>query len=129
MIVIALVRVSGMYYRGKFDNTWIAMWQQVEACIAVTMLSLTAFRSVFVTPTSNGDVNKASPWVPSTKRLVAKYKRSKGSEHQRLDDVFIPSATISGLSRAFHRNGTAHSMSCTSPDGTLADVHEPRTHI
>ena len=63
MILMAITRLSGVHsYRGSFDEIWILLWQQIEACIAVTMLSLTAFRSVFVEAKPGSD--KAIPSVP-----------------------------------------------------------------
>ena len=109
MIVIAIIRIAGLHYKGTFDNTWIFLWQQVEACVAVTMLSLTAFRSVFVSGTSNPmPPNKARPWVPST-RFFRRYKKSTFDD-QRLDDLTIPSATITGLSGIMIRTKVMQSM-------------------
>ena len=48
MIVVAAIRVSGFHYEGTWDNTWIFFWQQIEASVAVAMISVTAFRSAFV---------------------------------------------------------------------------------
>jgi len=48
MIIMAVIRLSGFRYRHTFDDSWILIWLQLEACIAVTMVSLTAFRSIFV---------------------------------------------------------------------------------
>ncbi len=110
MVIMAIIRVSGIHYRGKFDNTWIFMWQQVEACTAVTMLSLTAFRSIFIAPKSGFDHKRASPWVPSTGRLLGKYKKPKDSNAQRLDDLTIPSATLTGLSRVYSEPTTSNSL-------------------
>ena len=101
MVIMAIIRVSGIHFRGKFDNTWIFMWQQVEACTAVTMLSLTAFRSIFIAAKPGFKNNKASPWVPSTGRLLGKHKKSRGSNAHRLEDLKIPAATLTGLSGVF----------------------------
>ena len=110
MIIIAIVRVSGMKYRGRYDNTWSFMWQQVEACVAVTTLSLTAFRSVFVAAKPSLNNKRASPWVPSTGRLLGRYKKSGTANEQCLDDLTIPSATLTGLSRVFTRTKATQSM-------------------
>ena len=107
MIVVAIIRVSGLHYHGKFDNTWIFLWQQVESCVAVTMLSLTAFRSFFVASRPSG--NKAREWVPSTGRLLGRHKRS-GFKEQRLDDLAIPSATLTGFSGVLNRTTAAQSI-------------------
>ena len=110
MIIMAIIRVSGIRYRGEFDNTWIFMWQQVEACTAVAMLSLTAFRNIFIAPKPGVNNNKVSPWVPSTRRLLGKHKKSEHSDHQRLDSFSIPSATLTGLSRVFRGTGADRSV-------------------
>lgn len=124
MVIIAIVRVSGLRYRGKFDNPWIFMWQQVEACVAVTMLSLTAFRSVFVVSPSNANDNKASPWVPSTRRLLGRHKKSKTGGHELLNDVSIPSGTITGLNRVFHRNDRSYSLDNLVHSGIDSDEYK-----
>ena len=107
MIIVAIIRVSGLHYRGTFDNTWIFLLQQVESCVAVTMLSLTAFRSVFVAGRSSG--NKARGWVPSTRRLLGRHKRS-AFDAQRLDDLTIPSATLTGMSKILDQPTVKPSM-------------------
>ena len=104
-----MIRVSGIHFRGKFDDTWIFTWQQMEACIAVTMLSLVAFRSVFVAPKPGVNAKKASPWIPSTRRLLAIHKNPKRSGQQRLDDLTIASATVTGLTRFSNETKVTHS--------------------
>ena len=133
MIIMAIVRVSGIHYRGKFDNAWIFMWQQVEACIAVTMLSLTAFRSVFVASKPSLNNKKASPWVPSTGRLLGKHRKSRTADQQCLDDLTIPSATLTGLSRVLQRGKATQSIdeSIASDSWPLAPKieHEVTTQV
>ena len=46
MILIAVVRISRV--RASDFEIWATFWQQLEGCIAVLMISLTAFRTVFV---------------------------------------------------------------------------------
>ena len=48
MIMIAGIRLSRIYPGGTTINSWQFLWLEIEACIAVFMVSLTAFRSVFV---------------------------------------------------------------------------------
>ena len=110
MIIIAIVRVSGFHYHGKFDDSWTVMWQQLEACTAVTMLSLTAFRSVFVVAKPSLNNKRASPWVPSTGRLLGRHKKSGTANEQCLEDLTIPSATLTGLSRVFTRTKATQSI-------------------
>lgn len=57
MIVIALVRICGMYLAPhKVDILWIEFWNQQQCNVAVTMFSMTAFRSFCV---------KAAPQAPN----------------------------------------------------------------
>ena len=66
MIVIACVRFSGLRVRGSSIDVWQYFWLEVEACVAVCMISLTAFRSVFASNSSNANAAKAKPWYSST---------------------------------------------------------------
>lgn len=109
MVIMEIIRVSGIHFRGKIDNTWVFMWQHVEACTAVTMLSLTAFRSIFIAPKPGFNNKKASPWVPSTGRLRRKCEKTRDGNHLRLIDPDIPSATLTGLSRVYHGSQASHS--------------------
>lgn len=133
MIIMAIIRVSGLHYHGKFDNTWIFMWQQVEACIAVTMLSLTAFRSVFVSGKPGVQNKKASPWVPSTRRFFGNYRKSKASGQQRLDDLTIPSATLTMPSRFCNETHATHfkdeSTNSDQWSATPEIEHQPLTRV
>lgn len=130
MIVMAITRLSGLHYRGSFDNIWIFLWQQIEACIAVTMLSLTAFRSIFVEAKPGSD--KASPWVPSTTRLLARRKKPNSSD-QCLDNLTIPSATLTGLSQTFRQKeeGQSFDEACVSEEWPLPSrtSHNSHTHV
>ena len=66
MIVLAIVKISGINSSGNygqsFDLVWEVFWQQTEACIAVIMVSLTAFRSVFVSNKPKPQRKEARPW-------------------------------------------------------------------
>lgn len=97
MIITAITRVSGLHYYGTFDTSWIYLWQQIESCAAVTMISLTAFCSVFVANASAG--MQVSPWQDSMPWVLRKH-RKLGSEDRDLADLTIPSATLTGM-RAF----------------------------
>ncbi|KAL9582366.1 MAG: hypothetical protein Q9203_005522 [Teloschistes exilis] len=49
MSIIAIVKASGIRTPSdSFDILWELFWQQIEACLAVLMVSITAFRSIFV---------------------------------------------------------------------------------
>lgn len=47
MIMIAIIRVSGLRIRkSNIDVQWEVFWQDIEATVAVIMVSITAFRSL-----------------------------------------------------------------------------------
>lgn len=102
MIIIACIRIIGfnLFFHAY---SWHLFWLQVEGSVAVIMVSLTAFRSVFASQGSENKERKARPWYSST---VAKLRRHKASSvRYNLEDLpSIPSATMSGM-RTFIRDG------------------------
>ena len=101
MIVIACIRLIGF---NIFDHAqlWQLFWIQVEGSVAVMMVSLTAFRSVFASQGPVAKARKARPWYSST---VAKLRRHKASpDGHNLESLpEIPTATMSGM-RTFIRS-------------------------
>jgi len=107
MILIAIIRISGFVYRHAFDEGWVYLWQQIESCVSVSTISLTAFRIMFVAGTSRGAQSPrhqqwsvASAWRRGMGLLGAK----KGSGFMTstegtgdLDDVAIPGARMTGM--------------------------------
>jgi hypothetical protein len=52
MAAVSATRVSGQRYRGNYDFSWLFFWLEVEACVAVSVISLTAFPAVFTSNAS-----------------------------------------------------------------------------
>ena len=49
MIVIVIIKVStGTIADGQVDSPWVLFWLHVEAAVAVIVISITAFRVLFV---------------------------------------------------------------------------------
>ena len=96
MIILAIVRMVGLRYHNKINLSWTQFWFHLESCTAVTMLSATAFRSLFVSAVSKG--NGARPWVPSTARLLGRHK-CNAFNHQDPNDITVPSPTLTSGSR------------------------------
>ncbi|MCJ1466210.1 hypothetical protein MMC07_004829 [Pseudocyphellaria aurata] len=100
MIITAIVQISGIHApTDTIDVTWEIFWQLMEACIAVIMVSSTAFRSLFVAHKSG---NKSPPQKPSlgkrmlNSRILAKKRpQNDGQDHEDL--VAIPRATLTGM--------------------------------
>lgn len=105
--IIAYVRVSGLEINATFDEIWLFVWQQIEACVAVAMLSGTAFRSVFVSSTSAraGRDEGRTPWYSSTVEKIRSRKKQRSSDEEGvLGWPSIPSATLTGM-RTFINGG------------------------
>ena len=107
MAITASVRVSGLSFHGSFDEVWLYFWQQIEACLAVIMISLTAFRSVFVSSEfSRARKERAKkPWFSSPIAAIKRSKTHRGSDEEATQGLpSIPSATLTGM-RTFIQGG------------------------
>ena len=102
MVIFACIRIAGCTLRHCFGITWQLFWLQVEASIAVCMVSVTAFRSIFLSEPVKAGRKKPTPWYSST--VAGLRRRKKFSEELRnLEGLpTIPSATLSGM-RTFIR--------------------------
>lgn len=116
MIFIAIIRISGFIYHNAFDEGWVYLWQQIEACVSVSTISLTAFRSMFVVNASRRD-REISPWQKSpASSWRRRYKKSATSSQGReLDDVSIPGATLTGMRTMVGEPRTQHDTLMSIP--------------
>ena len=125
MILVAIVRRTGLEYHGTFDTVWLFTWHHIEACVAVIMISITAFRSIYVSSLQTSRARKQQankkPWYSSP---AAAIRRKRALD--RKDDDFvaglptIPSATLTGM-RTFiqggRRTGTGLQSTTSTPNG------------
>lgn len=104
MIIVALVRTSAIRIPPLdiFDLTWAIFWQLSEACIAVMMFSLIAFRSFFLAYGPNiGKPSKKQPLYFSRrknlnpKQLWRGRARVDSEEMEGLPEV--PRATLTRM--------------------------------
>ena len=91
MVIIACIRSLGIRQGSSTITIWHVFWLEVEACVAVCMVSITAFRSAFATEASNV---KIRPWYSSA---VAKLRRRTQQDRDLEFLPTIPSATLSGM--------------------------------
>ncbi len=99
MVIIACIRSLGVRQASSAITIWQVFWLEAETCVAVCMVSLTAFRSVFSSEASNLKSANFRPWYSST---VAKIRKRKQQDHDLGILPTIPSATLSGM-RTFIR--------------------------
>lgn len=100
MIIVAIVRISGLRIEDtNIDIQWILFWHNVEANIAVIMVSLTAVRSLLGLKAVKSREKRERAWYLHRRNLLFR------QEHENLDGGQLPSiprATLTGK-RAFIR--------------------------
>ena len=101
MIIVAIVRVAGMVRGGggSVDIVWVACWQHQECSIAIIMVSVSAFRSLFIPSPTNHLVQKHQGYSPSERRRKFLRRRPDPDlydTHETGGLPQIPSATFTG---------------------------------
>ena len=103
LIVISIIKVAAVNtIPGQVDTTWGLFWQQAEASIAVIVVSLAVFRSLFVPESAKAsDEPKGSPITTRTRHSFTKMWRQKKPQ----DDLpAVPLATFSGARTSIRGN-------------------------
>ena len=90
MILIAIIRISGLRAGNSIDVAWEIFWQFMEACIAVLMVSLTAFRSLFVLH-DRGNGHPGYRYRKSWSSLRKVWSWKKGSAYSTETGIDFPS--------------------------------------
>ena len=109
MIIVVITRASGMKVRGSstFDTVWEVHWQWIECCIAITMVSLTAFRSFFIQHSTRNQSPRERPWYGGMKAAATSKKSNEenGTIHEW---VQMPGGKISGIRSFISGQGREH---------------------
>lgn len=95
--MVAGIRVIGLNVQRTYDFTWACFWLYIEACVAVSMISLTAFRSLFASDGSRPSDPKSPPWRSFAAPKAQKPNRFETDEQNLHALPTIPSATLSGM--------------------------------
>ncbi|KAI4136964.1 MAG: hypothetical protein LQ341_005353 [Variospora aurantia] len=109
MIVVAIVRISvSRLANGEVDIVWLAFWQQQESSIAVIVVSVSAFRSLFVSASMNRPVRKPlRQSVNDWRRRIEIRRLGPTTNEQELPvaDTLpqVPSPTLTGMSSLVRR--------------------------
>ncbi|KAI9766847.1 MAG: hypothetical protein M1835_007133, partial [Candelina submexicana] len=87
---------------GSVDIVWLAFWQQQESSIAVIMVSMSAFRSLFVENVGSPAPRRQLKYSTNNrmKRLVRRALGSEGEHHVVEKSAVlpqIPRATLTGM--------------------------------
>ena len=102
MIIVTIVRIAGMKQggSGSVDIVWLVFWQQQECSIAVLMVSVSAFRSLFVQSPAQSPMLRHPRSSPSEKRRRFLRRRPDPDlydTHETNGLPQIPSATLTGM--------------------------------
>lgn len=127
MAVMAIIRNSGLRIKllsgdSTFDRAWLNLWQQIEASIAICLVSLTAFRQLFIAGGPKRGRGSVKAWYSSAiEKLKSQRRRAVVDEFVQLPT--IPSATHSSMQtlcqggqRVITRDTSGDEETCWSSD-------------
>ena len=102
MVIVTIVRIAGMQHggNGNVDIVWLAFWQQQECSIAILMVSISAFRPLFVPSPSKPPIHRQQRYSPSEKGRRLLRRRPDPDlydTHETNGLPQIPSATLTGM--------------------------------
>lgn len=89
MAITAGVRVSGLDHNGVIDEVWLNIWEIIEASVAICMISLTSFRSLFIASAKSQAAKERAkqPWYSSTLEIVRIGKRQPSEDQEGIFDM------------------------------------------
>ena len=109
MVVVTIVRVAGSKIdRGEVDILWLAFWEQQEASIAVMVISLSAFRALFVAKSMNNPPRRPlRQSINDWRQRVERRRLGPTTNEQETQDIGmlpqVPGPTLSGMSSVIRR--------------------------
>lgn len=132
MIIVTIVRIAGIKRggSGSVDIVWLAFWQQQECSIAVLMVSVSAFRSLFVQSPAQPPILRQPRSSPSEKRRGFLRRRPDPDlydTHETNGLPQIPSATLTGMATIIGANRRAEEASY--PDQQYHSHLEPSNQV
>lgn len=155
MIIITVIRASGIMWHGKLNQIWIVFWQTLAAEVGLFLAAVSAFRALYVSRTKEKrkqNPNKVTIKSHSTEvlrrlrtpRAWYTNRRSEGSEKATFGDspafFNIPGGTLTGIRTFINKSGrattydsqTMQSIGSTKEYGDewpLSDTPLPPMHV
>ncbi len=132
-IIVTLVRVSGLKVPGlrTVDVVWEVYWQFVEVCIGITVVSATAFRTLFVQHAARSTAKKSTPRSYFGQRFRQKMqKRSAETD----DDVGhglpenFPGGTMTGMRTFIDHNGKTNNLDTMRSNSSMKSESKDHSH-
>lgn len=132
MIMIAIIKVSGLRIRkSQIDVQWEVFWQDVEATVAVIMVSITAFRSMIGMKTLKAREKRQRSWYSYRRKLLARNFRKVSKDETDIEQLpSIPRATLTGMrtfinsDKTWNNPGATGMTDASQGDWSGVDIHE-----
>lgn len=112
-IITAVIRIAGgNISQGQVDSAWVNFWEQAEAAVAIIVVSVSAFRALYVAHRAS---KQNSPFYPgfTSRSLWSKISKSRNN----LPDV--PSPSFTGVRTFVQRAPYGREILRDSPDMEL----------
>lgn len=147
VIAFTITRASGVEWKGNLDVLWEVYFQIVAAEVGLILVSMTAFRQLFVSRTTRNQQSPAKPptFWPRSRAAIKKIlefrrwtsgysKGSNGEQNSQAEKIAsgsderlpgIPGGTMTGV-QAFieHQGGATKSSSPSSTYPTIAEMDQ-----
>lgn len=132
MIIVAIVRVSGLRIRTtNIDVQWELFWQDVEATVAVIMVSITAFRSLIGVKALKAREKRERSWFSYRRKLLARNFKKVPKDETDIEQLPpIPRATLTGIrtfinsDKTWNNPGATGMTHASQGDWSGVDIHE-----
>lgn len=134
MVVVAIIRTTGVHTSvGGLDLVWQIFWLQVEACTAVIMVSVTAFRSFLISKKPRSDRidvrssirHRIRSWLSLHKSSAAGVERLSPLDQNRSP----PQLTLGSRFRSIQHLGlfSSHTQPTFQSDTFSCSTHRTRS--
>jgi len=96
-MITAIVKIAGgNISQGQVDSAWVIFWEQAEAAVAIIVVSVSAFRALFI-------AHRASKQSPAYKLSDSRSIWSRTSK-SRGDQPSVPPSAFTGVKTLIRRS-------------------------
>ncbi|KAL8719419.1 MAG: hypothetical protein Q9225_003584 [Loekoesia sp. 1 TL-2023] len=104
-MIVSIVRIAGGNLpNGLVDSIWVNFWLQVEAAVAVMIVSITAYRSLFFSDkSSNGKSPRHYTSNSTLRKRLLWSRRGKAEKAMHLPSLQVPDPALTGVRTVIRR--------------------------
>ncbi|KAI4142975.1 MAG: hypothetical protein L6R39_004759 [Caloplaca ligustica] len=121
-MIVCIVRIAGSDLpNGLVDSIWVNFWLQIEAAVAVMIVSITAYRSLFVNDKFSHRKSPRQYTTNSTlRRRLLWSRRGKGErEGMQLPTLAVPDPALTGVRTVIRRAGNPYEEAASRSEELL----------